>query len=163
VSTIVTVRLDEESQARFEALRQRHFPPERNVVPAHVTVFHTLPDGDEVAAVLGVAAAEQRRFAVEWTGLRPLGRGVAYVLRAPELVPLQARLAEVFAEHVTAQDRQGFRPHLVVQNKATAEAARRLLEELEQEPMPAASQAVGLDWWEYLGGPWRLLRTFPFE
>ena len=40
---ILTLRLDPESQARFDALRRAHFPPERNLLGAHVTLFHALP------------------------------------------------------------------------------------------------------------------------
>lgn len=44
---IVTLALDEQAQARFDALRSRHFPPDRNVLDAHVTLFHALPGEQE--------------------------------------------------------------------------------------------------------------------
>ncbi len=76
---------------------------------------------------------------------------------------LHGRLAEAFREHLTAQDRQRLQPHVVVQNKVTPAAARELLAELEREFMPREVEAVGLDLWRYLGGPWELARTFPFR
>ena len=159
--TIVTLNVDPESQARFETLRRMHFPPERNVVPAHVTLFHALPAS--VGDLLEQNAAQQHSFVIKWTGVRFLGRGVAYSADAPELIALHRRLAALFDEHLNAQDRQSFRPHLVVQNKATAERARALQTELERQPLPETSWATGLNWWEYLGGSWRLLRAFEFQ
>lgn len=44
MTAILTLHLDPTAQSRFEALRQRHYPPERNQIPAHLTLFHTLPD-----------------------------------------------------------------------------------------------------------------------
>ncbi|WP_208644854.1 2'-5' RNA ligase family protein [Mucilaginibacter kameinonensis] len=40
---ILTLRLDEESQAFFDEMRKRHFPQERNFLKAHLTLFHQLP------------------------------------------------------------------------------------------------------------------------
>ena len=36
---IVTLEADARSQVRFDAARERWSPPERNLVPAHVTLF----------------------------------------------------------------------------------------------------------------------------
>ena len=40
---ILTLTLDPQAQARFDALRARHFPADRLFVGAHVTLFHALP------------------------------------------------------------------------------------------------------------------------
>src|ERR1700712_5017184 len=40
---ILTLALHGEDQARFDRLRIAHFPPERNLIPAHITMFHHLP------------------------------------------------------------------------------------------------------------------------
>jgi hypothetical protein len=50
--TILTLQLDPTAQAHFEALRQQHFPPALNHIPAHLTLFHQLPDSDETLALL---------------------------------------------------------------------------------------------------------------
>lgn len=39
---ILTAELDPDSFAWFDGLRRAHFPPERIVLPAHVTLFHRL-------------------------------------------------------------------------------------------------------------------------
>ena len=53
---IVTALLDEVAQERFDRLRREHFPPERNHLDAHLTLFHRLPDDPEVDRALAVEA-----------------------------------------------------------------------------------------------------------
>jgi hypothetical protein len=60
------------------------------------------------------------------------------------------------------QDRQGFQPHVTVQNKVTPAEAQDLLRALQATFAPFAVQGEGLHLWRYLGGPWRLARTFRF-
>ncbi len=58
---ILTARMEPAAQERFTALRTAHFPPSRNYLSAHITLFHALP-GDEletVQAILAQEAAEQ--------------------------------------------------------------------------------------------------------
>lgn len=163
MSLILTLHLDPESQRHFEALRQQYFPPERNQVPAHLTLFHTLPDTEGTTEAIHQAAHAQRRFAAEVTGVRFLGKGVALALASPELLQLHRELATRFKEHLSAQDRQRLMPHIVVQNKTTAEEARALFAKLQRDFQPRAVESLGLDLWEYLGGPWRHLLTCPFS
>ena len=161
-TTILTVRMDAASQSWFEGQRREHYPAKLNRIAAHLTLFHTLPQTGDERAALSDAAAQTSQFQMQVSGLRSLGRGVAYVLQSTELAALHHRLAVSFEKHLTQQDRQGFRPHVVVQNKVTAEPARLLLTRLQTGFVPRMVTAQGLDWWEYLGGPWRLLEYFPF-
>ena len=73
----MTLVLDAASQAWFDARRTEHFPPERLVVGAHVTMFPALPAAlePEVAAQLATQCARCEPFAVHVEGLRSLGRG----------------------------------------------------------------------------------------
>jgi 2'-5' RNA ligase len=160
---ILTLRFDPETQSLFEGLRQLYFPPERNQIPAHLTLFHHLPDTVLIRTELCHAAQAQEAFPVRVTGLRSLGKGVAYTLASPLLLDLHRCLADAFQDHLIPQDRQRFMPHVVVQNKATPEEARGLLAKLQQQFEPWSVQAIGLDRWEYLGGPWRHLETHEFR
>ncbi len=162
-SCVLTLRLDDPSQAYFEELRQRHFPAERNLVPAHVTLFHTLHDEPAVRAELEKLTEGHARFVVDVTGLRSLGKGVAFTLSSPALMQLHSTLRAAFDEWMTAQDRQRFMPHIVVQNKVSGEQARTLLEELQKKFRPAEAEACGVDLWAYLGGPWQHLQTYRFQ
>ena len=159
---ILTLRLDHQSQTRFEALRQRYFPPERNVIAAHLTLFHQLPDSVETETAVSQAAAAVEPFPLHITGLRSLGRGVAYRMASPVLMALHAQLARVFAAELIPQDRQRFDPHVVVQNKVESKTARALLAELTASFVPETATAEGLELWHYLGGPWEHAATFLF-
>lgn len=162
---ILTLALDDASFARFEGLRRRHFPADRNFIPAHLTLFHHLP-GAELASIqaeLAASAARQQRLALEVEGLRFLGRGVAFTLRSPELLQLRGRLAEAWAPWLGPQDRQPFRPHVTVQNKAAPAAARELHATLASGFAPFNAEGRGLLLWRYLGGPWEPVLEVPFR
>lgn len=160
---VVTLLLDEASQARFDELRRRHFPPDRLLVGAHVTLFHALPGDEErqVRAVLG-RVAERPPFRVEVTGARLLGRGVAYDLAAPEAGIVHGEIASACRGRLTRQDAQGFRPHVTVQNKVPPEQARVVHRQLCEDREPWSVTAVGLGLWRYVGGPWEPVATWRF-
>jgi 2'-5' RNA ligase len=157
---ICTLVLDESSQATFDTLRRQHFPAERLVVGAHVTVFHALP-GEQEAEVREAlqSAAARESFEVAVTGVRFLGGGVAYDLSVDPAV--RSGIAAQFA--LTRQDAQPWRPHVTVQNKVLAERARALHRELARSFVPWTAQAQGLALWRYVGGPWEPLARYPFR
>ena len=161
---ILTARMEPAAQERFTALRTTHFPPSRNYLSAHITLFHALP-GDEletVQAILAQEAAEQAPLEARVEGIRFLGRGVAYALSCPSLQQSHARLAAAFSPWLSGQDRQGFRPHITVQNKVETQTARALEAELRAAPLPPPFTIEGLELWRYRGGPWEAVSQFPF-
>lgn len=161
---ILTLELDKASFARFQALRRRHFPPARNHVPAHLTLFHHLP-GDRIGWIAQDLArmAETTPLATgRVAGLRFLGKGVAYEIDCPEIERMRAVLSGAFADHLTAQDRQRIRPHVTIQNKAAPADARRLFDDLSAGFQPFAVAATGFLLWRYRGGPWDAAGRFPF-
>ncbi len=162
MSCVLTLTLDDAAQARFEAMRQQWFPPERNLIPAHLTLFHTLPEAAETEVALSAVAEQNAPFPMQVSAVRSLGRGVAFFLESRESLALQKQLAAVFLEQLNAQDRQGFRPHVVVQNKVEPEVAKKTLAVLQAGFVPWQCRAVGLDLWRYLGRPWQHLRRFDF-
>ena len=97
------------------------------------------------------------------TGLRSLGRGVAYTLESTELAEMRRHLALQWNDWLKPQDRQNYRPHVTVQNKVDPAAARALLDELGDGFTPFQVEAVGLELWWYRGGPWEKVRAFPFH
>ncbi len=161
---VLALRLDEASQERLDALRRAHFPPERNHLQAHVTLFHALPAAYEGQVRADLEASAQRQaYAVDVLRVRSLGKGVAYDLRSPELAAQRADLARRWAPWLTPQDARPHAPHVTVQNKVTPEQARALLRELAAGFVPYAVQATGLSLWRYLGGPWEPLATYCFS
>jgi 2'-5' RNA ligase len=161
---ILSAVLDAPVQRRLDALRRAHFPPERNHLDAHVTLFHHLPGTQEDAVVEAVTAATREHAApqVEVTGVRSLGRGVAVALASPELAAIRAGLARTWAPWLTAQDRTKRDLHVTVQNKVAPEAARALHAELAGSVVPERTRAVALALWRYAGGPWEPVARFAF-
>ena len=143
-------------------MRQRYFPPERNLVPAHLTLFHVLPTTEAICATLARTAAMTEIFPLAVNGLRSLGRGVAYTLAGPEIYSLHKLLSFSFAALLTPQDQKKFQPHVVIQNKSTAEQASALLALLQANFQSFTVEAQGLDLWHYRNGPWDLAQQFTF-
>jgi hypothetical protein len=160
---VLTLWLDVATEAWLEGLRRAYFPPERNLVPAHVTLFHALP-GREIASIEAELQAAMRMppAAVTIGPARFTGRGVALAVHAPMVAALRAALAARFADWLTQQDRQGWRPHATVQNKVSPDVARTLHAELTASLVPREGRATGLRLWRYLGGPWHLAGEFGF-
>ncbi|RKH66645.1 2'-5' RNA ligase family protein [Corallococcus aberystwythensis] len=160
---LVTAELEPEAFARLDGLRRRYFPPERNVIPAHVSLFHHLPASEQVAVEAALEVVTERPApTLRFTKLRSLGRGMALDVEAPGLSPVHRELSRAFVEWLTPQDRQPFRPHVTLMNKASAEEAKAALVELGADWASFDSHAPALILWRYLGGPWELVRRFPF-
>lgn len=138
-----------------DGLRRAHFPPERNQVPAHVTLFHHLPP-----SLLPELKARLKRLcagpapAARLGDVLLLGQGVAYRIDSPGLVAMRSELADAFAGLLTPQDQAGYRPHLTVQNKVDPKIARALADRLRTDFRPRPLAIAGLAAWHYRGGPW---------
>ncbi len=158
---ILTLQLDAESEAFFNAQRQQYFPPERNFLKAHLTLFHHLPNTAETKKYL--AGIEHEHFKLRVTGLRNLGGGVAYKIESPTLLQIRKILVARFNDVLIPQDRQGYRPHITVQNKVLPAQAKELLNILETDFKPFEVEALGLNLWAYLGGPWRHEAYYAFK
>jgi 2'-5' RNA ligase len=163
-SLILTLELDGESFAQLDRLRRRYYAPERNLVPAHVTLFHALPNerAREISAFLGSVAAGQRRIEVAVGDVRPLEGGVAVFLHSPQLAALRAALAREWEPWLTDQDRLGFRPHVTLGSAAGEAEARRLAREVSASLRLRRLVGEGLHLWRYRGGPWQDVRLFRF-
>jgi 2'-5' RNA ligase len=162
---ILTLQLDERSFSFFDEQRRRYFPKERNFIPAHLTLFHALP-GEHLVKVqqdIEALASQHQPFTLDVTGLRSLGRGVAYTLASPDLAEMRRRLATTWSGWLKPQDRQNHNPHVTVQNKVDPTQARALLEDLSESFMPFKVEAIGMNLWWYRGGPWEKVRSFAFS
>ena len=160
---VLTLRLDEATQGRFDRERAAHFPPGRTAVGAHVTLFHALPGSSRPDVEEELAGHRARSpFPVTVTEPFSLGRGVAYGLDSEELRALHRTLQDRWGALLTPQDRQRLRAHVTVQNKVTPEQARATLAQLRAAHHPVEATALGLSLWRYDGGPWTPLAEFDF-
>ena len=162
---IVTLELDGRSFSLLDGLRQRYFAPERNLVPAHVTLFHQLPGQDEpaISRALEDCCRAQASFYVLASGLRKLGNGVAFELSSPTLTEIRDTLAIQWGPWLQPQDRQRYRPHVTIQNKVSAARAQALHDRLAATFVPIQIEARGILLWRYKGGPWDLCGRFPLD
>ena len=161
---IVTAVFGAEDQAWFETQRRAHFPPERNHLAAHLTMFHHLPPSLEaelqrrLTTLTRGRAKPQARIA----GLISLGGGTAYRIDSPDLAAIRGQLAEAFAGLLTPQDQAGWRAHVTIQNKVAPAEARALKATLEHDFRPRPVTVAGLAAWWYRGGPWEKLSRHMF-
>lgn len=156
VPIIVTAAMGAADQRHFDALRSAHFPPDRNHLAAHVTLFHQLPPSglDELERLVRRIAADTPPPAAMLREVYSLGQGVAFRVESPELLAVRARIADHFAGMLTAQDRGTPRLHITVQNKVPAADARALLARLASDFRPRPLAIAGLAAHHYRGGPW---------
>lgn len=160
---IVTALLGASDFALLDGLRRTHFPPARNRLAAHLTLFHHLAPSlaDELARRLKSetrGAAPTARVA----GLINLGGGVAFRIESDGLAAIRERLVDAFHGALTPQDAAGWRPHVTVQNKVAAAVARETLALLSRDFRPRPLAMTGLATWFYRGGPWEPIARFPF-
>ncbi|SEJ94455.1 2'-5' RNA ligase superfamily protein [Sphingobium sp. AP50] len=152
---IVTALLGRADFAWADGLRRAHFPPERNLIPAHLTLFHHLPP-----SALAEVAARLKRLcagpspAARLTEVMLLGRGVAFRVESPDLMAMRDELADAFAGLLTPQDQARPRLHITVQNKVSPQEAKALVAQLRADFRSRPLTIAGLAAWHYRGGPW---------
>ena len=161
---VLTLELDGAAFVFLDRLRRQYVPPERYLVPAHLTLFHQLPvdHGREIKALLQQVASGQPPIETADAEVRSLGNGVAVFVRAPQLLALRDALAREWLPWLTAQDRHGFRPHVTIQNKVSGAEAKACRDAVAGLRLPRIV-GTGLHLWRYRGGPWEDVRLFRFR
>ena len=141
-----------------------YFPPDRNQVPAHLSLFHQLPgdDRESIDEVLAKVAKGNPPVALRFNAVKPTGRGVMIATLAPSLMAIRNELARAFDRHLTPQDRQPFHPHVMIMNKAEREDVELAMSELQTTWSPWTGMGDRLILWRYLGGPWSEAASYPF-
>lgn len=166
---ILTAVLPRDLQAFAEGLRRAHYPPDRNHLHAHVTLFHAFAPSllEELRDYLPKLAAEFAAPEGAVKGVMDLGKGTAIALEAPQLLALRHGVAEHFRGSLTTQDLYEPRPHVTIQNKVTKDEARALQATLPGLLAPwiakgrFAFPALALH--RYCGGPWEEIKTCAFR
>lgn len=161
---IVTAVLPEALQSRADQLRRAHFPPERNHLLAHVTLFHALPPSveDELRDALA-SEATARPVAARLEGVMNLGRGTALRIESSGMIALWQRLADRFHGMLTPQDEHAPRLHVTIQNKVAPSEAKSLQRQLAASIEPRDFAFAGLALHRYRGGPWEFVKRWPFR
>jgi 2'-5' RNA ligase superfamily len=162
---IITAQMGKADQHWANALRAAHYPPERNQVPAHITLFHHLPPGHlpEIKARLAALARECPRPPAMLGDVMLLGRGVAFRVDCPDLLAMRDELAEGFTGLLTPQDQARPQLHITVQNKVEPAVAKALHGELAASFQPRPLAIIGLSAYYYRGGPWEPIQSWAFS
>lgn len=162
---IMTALMDRRAVQRLDDLRQAHFPPERNMLRAHLTMFHHLPGPQAADLIADVrdAARHEATMTARATGMMFMGRGSAVRIECLTLAAFRARLADTWHDLLVPQDRQGWRPHVTIQNKVDPKRAKALYADLSTGfvPWELKIEGVSLHW--YRGGPWDHMRDVRFS
>ena len=164
VPLIVTAQLPRDMFAWADGLRRAHFPPERNKIRAHVTLFNALPPSveDEVRRLLArhsTAPPPSARI----VAIMPLGGGTAFAIESAALSAIHADLVEAFHGVLTAQDGGRRKFHVTVQNKVSGAQAKALQAELARDFQPRGFAFTALELHRYRGGPWEAAGSWPFR
>lgn len=161
---IVTAEMPADIFSWANGLRCAHFPPERNVLAAHVTLFHAFAPSlrDELHRTLGSLANEFAAPDAVVDGLMNLGGGTALAIRSEGMLAVRERIADHFHGALTKQDQQKPRLHITIQNKVTPDAARALQAQLAGFKA-REFRFTGLGLHLYLGPRWQALGKWPFR
>lgn len=153
---IVTAELPGEIFAWADGLRRAHFPPERNHLAAHVTLFHAFAPSlrEELRGVLARLADEFAPPTATIDGLMNLGRGTALAIRSPGMLAIREAIADQFHGALTKQDQHTPRLHITIQNKVEPADAKRLQAMLAPELTPRAFAFTGLGLHIYRNPHW---------
>ncbi|PNU04637.1 hypothetical protein A8V01_19315 [Novosphingobium guangzhouense] len=161
---LVTAELPPDLVGWADSLRRAHYPPERNRLRAHVTLFHALPpsvEGELIEVLGALARAAPPRARID--GLMKLDAGTALAIDSPDMVELHGAIAERMHGLLTDQDSRPLRLHVTIQNKVTRQAAQALQAQLRPtlHPIPFRFRGFGLYAWE--AGLWRPIRLISFR
>ena len=161
---ILTLQLEAAAQNLFNDLRKQHFPAKINHLDAHLTLFHNLPNGEPVITTqIAEIAAVTDLLTLSVNRIVSTGNGTAYKIENTILAAMHHHLQKKWQQWLIPQDKQKLWPHITVQNKVSAGAAKELQHTLQRDFTPFEITATGLSLWEYLGGPWQFVKTYPFE
>ena len=162
---IVTAGLPYDVFAWADNLRREHFPPERNQLHAHVTLFHSFAPSlfEELKGVLPRIAGEFAPVPAKITGLMDLGKGTALAIESEGMLNIRALIADHFHGSLTDQDLHEPRLHITIQNKVSKQEARALQAEFGPLLEFRNFKFTGLELQIYHGGPWEAAGKFAFR
>ncbi|XPS69516.1 Mannose-1-phosphate guanylyltransferase [Ascochyta lentis] len=166
---VLTLKLTDTLAKPMNSMREQYFPKKLNRTPAHLTLFHALPDSRFVAIDNGLSqlSASTKPFLVS-TG-KPfrmrLGVGVNVGKGYNRMKQVHEDLRSQWMPHLSEQDQGGWRPHWTVMNKVNEEKkVDDAFQAVEKEMLQNVreGQAVGLDLWRYDKGNWIFASEYKF-
>ncbi len=162
---IVTAELPPDVLAWADVMRRQHYPPERNRLAAHVTLFHSFAPSlrDELRGVLAATAGEFAAPSATINGTLDFGNGTALAITSSGMDQIRALIAEHFHGALTAQDLHEPRLHITIQNKVIRRLAIALQQELAVSLGARDFAFRGLALQIYRTTHWETLGKWPFR
>ena len=162
---LITAELPPAILAWADAMRRQHYPPERNRLRAHVTLFHALPPSaeGEVRRMLAELAGSSPPAAARITGLMDLGTGTAFDVESRDVAALHDAMSERLHGLLTLQDQHRLRPHITIQNKVDRAAAKALQATLRADFQQREFTFRGLGLYAWEEGLWRPIAEYSFR
>ncbi len=162
---LITAQLPADVLAWADALRREHYPPERNRLAAHVTLFHGLPPsaGHEIRTALAQTAAGNAPPLAQIAGIMRMDRGTALKVASHGMAAIHADLAERFHGLLSRQDAGPLVLHITIQNKVSPRDAQRLQAMLETTLKPRKFAFPGLALHLYRDGLWEFVQSWRFR
>ncbi len=162
---ILCLKMDAVSLQRLSAWRKQYFPPERNFLEAHLTLYHRLPftATQLILSTLKTFAQNQLVFPLSFEELTHQGGFLGIKAAPSEVLQVKGALDRAFDLWLAPQDRQKIMPHVTVMNNAPPEATGEALRLLKQEFAPWQGRAEGLQLFRYRQGPWEWVADFLFQ
>ncbi|KAF3040020.1 hypothetical protein E8E11_004227 [Didymella keratinophila] len=167
---VLTLKLTDSLAKPMNSMREQYFPKRLNRTPAHLTLFHALPDSRFAAIDSGLSqlSANTKPFFVS-TG-KPfrmrLGVGINVGKGYNRMKQVHEDLRSQWMPHLSEQDQGGWKPHWTVMNKVNEEKkVDDAFQAVEAEVLQNVreGQAVGLDLWRYDKGNWIFANEYIFK
>jgi hypothetical protein len=161
---LITAELPPPVFAWADALRRAHYPPERNRMGAHVTLFHGLPPSAESAVRALLGEVSSRHPPEAWvTSVMDLGGGTAFAVESPEMAALHGELAERLHGLVQQRDARPLKLHITIQAKVPPREARALQAELARDLPSRSFRFRGLVLSHWRDELWRPAQHYRFR
>lgn len=167
---VLTLKLTNELAKAMNSLREQHFPKYLNRTPAHLTLFHALPDSQFAAIDGGLSQLSANTKIFYMTAGIPFkmrqGVGIQVGEGYNNVKKIRAELQSQWISCLSEQDAGGSRPHWTVMNKVRDqkkidEAFGAVEKELKQKTL--AGEVTGLDLWRYDKGNWVFAKEYEFQ
>jgi 2'-5' RNA ligase superfamily len=153
-SLIITLKIDEASQAFFDTKRKQHYPAYANFVESHITLFHKLPSDKDIVCDTLLQLSKTIVFEMKVVGIKNIENFVAYEINSPTLQNLHATMQRDFINMLNEKDRDILWPHITIHNKATVYKAFKTHEKLFVDFKPFNITAIGFTTWFYAKKTW---------
>jgi 2'-5' RNA ligase len=151
---IVTLLIDEISQAFFDTQRKKYFPAYANFTTAHLTLFHCLPNKEFFFESINSHVSSLQSFNLKVTGIMHNKTFNGYKIEADTLLNFHQKLQHSFKPFLSQKDTMPLHPHITVQNKTTTYKALKTKQLLEANFVPFEVTAIGISCWLFSKNNW---------